>query len=503
MENILIIEDSETGRSAIISALNDLPYKRVFALDGANALARLSSDIYSLIISSYPVRKASIEHFLKAIRADERHKKMSVFLIAEALTTQDVNCVAKFGRVRLFLKPINEKDFAEKVQQAVAAFIEARKNQNEPEIKTYVFTPQTIDQCQKAHNDTLERTFLNIHPSLLEQVDPESINFGIWVRGTKEAVEYIDPKFGPSKNREHLDQLRTALQRLRGAVKLYVKHEERQTFFDHLRKNRLEKMKKLNRVTERKAIVDLFGKVADCSTKFMAKDVDPGIMSAAEGIAMDVVQQISENESMAEVLVELLNKDKHFLDHISVVNIIALLIGKTMQLPDMHLKTISMSCMFHDIGLTAFSVPVFSPKGLSAEDLSLYREHPSAGIDELNELEAKDVIIPEEVFHVTLQHHEKFNGTGFPNGKKGRLTNENVDGIHPFALIVALADRFAIYLNHEGEQGRETSPQKAFAAISRLHGDFDPKVVEALDKAIGGRRTKTVEVDKKTIQVPT
>ena len=88
------------------------------------------------------------------------------------------------------------------------------------------------------------------------------------------------------------------------------------------------------------------------------------------------------------------------------------------------------------------------------------------------------IALPEDVFHITLQHHEKFNGTGFPDQKKGRLAKENPNGIHPLASIVSVSDRFGLYLLNECKTGN-IDQMRIINAVNRLAGEFDPLIMKA------------------------
>ena len=83
----------------------------------------------------------------------------------------------------------------------------------------------------------------------------------------------------------------------------------------------------------------------------------------------------------------------------------------------------------HDIGKIAIPAEILSkPTKFSAIEYALIKVHPEAGFDVL-----KGVKFPWPVAEVALQHHERVDGSGYPQGLKG-------EAILPEARIMAVAD---------------------------------------------------------------
>ena len=84
----------------------------------------------------------------------------------------------------------------------------------------------------------------------------------------------------------------------------------------------------------------------------------------------------------------------------------------------MTIETIAMASMFHDIGKTKLPKKLMEarPEDLTPEELELYHKHPELGV----EIVGKNKLINNSVKQVILQHHECYNGTGFPHQLKGQ-----------------------------------------------------------------------------------
>jgi HD-GYP domain-containing protein (c-di-GMP phosphodiesterase class II) len=122
----------------------------------------------------------------------------------------------------------------------------------------------------------------------------------------------------------------------------------------------------------------------------------------------------------------------------------------------------------HDIGkITIPSEILTKPGRLTTLEYQLVQGHPRAGFDVLKKIE-----FPWPVADVTLQHHERVDGTGYPQGLKG-------DAILLEARIMAVADVVEAMSSH-----RPYRPglgiDKALAEIERGRGTaYDRNVADA------------------------
>ena len=135
---------------------------------------------------------------------------------------------------------------------------------------------------------------------------------------------------------------------------------------------------------------------------------------------------------------------------------------------------LELAAMFHDIGHVGVPETVLNKPGeLSAEEWATVRKHPLLGAAML-----KQVPRMEGVARVILQHHERYDGLGYPEGLLG---NE----IHTAAQVLAVADAYEAMTSprpHRPALGRA----QAVAELRRNAGtQFAPRVVEAFVRATG------------------
>jgi putative nucleotidyltransferase with HDIG domain len=153
--------------------------------------------------------------------------------------------------------------------------------------------------------------------------------------------------------------------------------------------------------------------------------------------------------------------------HSQRVTALAMDIGRKMGLQQQELDLLHRGGLLHDLGKIGISPSILEKPGkLTEEEFAVMRRHPSAGASILGPIPNLQKVIP-----IVSQHHERFDGKGYPNGLSG-------EAISLHARILALADVWDALSSVRPY--RPGWPRKAVIAHLRenagLH--FDPAVVE-------------------------
>ncbi len=147
---------------------------------------------------------------------------------------------------------------------------------------------------------------------------------------------------------------------------------------------------------------------------------------------------------------------------------VAMRIGRVLDLSQGELSVLHRAALLHDIGKVGIPNKILDkPARLTSDEFDTIKAHPVKGARILEPIIAYKEIIP-----MVLQHHEKFDGTGYPN----RLSGEN---IHIGARILTVADVFdAMMANRPYRSGLEL-PDVLRYIKEGAGSHFDPEVVEA------------------------
>jgi HAMP domain-containing protein len=164
--------------------------------------------------------------------------------------------------------------------------------------------------------------------------------------------------------------------------------------------------------------------------------------------------------------------------HSERVTEMSLRIGRALELPPQELQLLHQAGLLHDIGKIAIpSAIIDKPGALTEEEFALIREHPAKGALILEPIPPYRHVIP-----LVEQHHEWFNGKGYPFGLSG-------EAIALGARILAVADVWDALLSQRPY--RPGWPLDAVIAYiaERAGQQFDPAIVEAFLQICGDRVT--------------
>ncbi len=175
-------------------------------------------------------------------------------------------------------------------------------------------------------------------------------------------------------------------------------------------------------------------------------------------------------------------RDPYTSGHQARVAELARAIGRELGLPADRLEGLYIASGIHDIGKISLPAEILSkPSQLSSIEMSLIQCHAQAGHDIL-----RMVDFPWPVAAIVLQHHERLNGSGYPQGLAG-------DSILQEARIVGVADVVETMSSHRPYRP-SIGIEKALEEISAHRGElYDPATVDACLKVVREKRFEFVD----------
>ena len=145
--------------------------------------------------------------------------------------------------------------------------------------------------------------------------------------------------------------------------------------------------------------------------------------------ALQMLQVDGVDVNVFDMLHNMRQYDDQTFAHSMNVALICHVLSKWLGMSDEEVKLAFTCGIFHDVGKTKILEEVINKVGkLSKEEFDLIKSHPIEGYNML-----KNIPIDEHVKKAALMHHERFDGSGYPIGMRGKE-------IDKFARIVAIAD---------------------------------------------------------------
>lgn len=161
-------------------------------------------------------------------------------------------------------------------------------------------------------------------------------------------------------------------------------------------------------------------------------------------------------------------RDPYTAGHQQRVSKLATSIAQVMILSEDKIEGIRITALIHDIGKISIPAEILSkPSKLNETEFGLIKNHPKIGYDILRKID-----FPWPVAQIVLQHHERLDGSGYPNNLK-------CDKILPEAKILGVADVVEAMSSHRPYRPAK-GVDEALKEITNNKGIlYDPEVVDA------------------------
>jgi len=196
-----------------------------------------------------------------------------------------------------------------------------------------------------------------------------------------------------------------------------------------------------------------------------------GFLIAVRTNVRDVQRQTELREQTLQLAAQALDaRDKYTESHSTRVADLAFRLGEHLDLGDSECELLRTAGSLHDLGKIGVRDDILNKPGpLTDEEWAIMRLHPTIGADMIAKHSALAQVAP-----VVRHHHERWDGSGYPDGLKGDVI--------PFgARILSVADSFDTITGTRLYRRSLMTPVEGVEDISRRAGQwYDPNVVDAL-----------------------
>jgi len=187
-----------------------------------------------------------------------------------------------------------------------------------------------------------------------------------------------------------------------------------------------------------------------------------------------IIDELLENKNVMINMFDLKCFDDYTYSHCVNAAILSVIIGMTMNFDRETLSRLAMSAVLHDIGKMFVDKAILNkPSVLTEEEFAQMRQHSILGYNY-----ARDAFLLSSSCHPGIRdHHEKYDGSGYPDGRSGT-------DISLFGRIISVADVYDA-LTSERPYRSAMSPSEAMEYIMGHSGtDFDPNIVNAFLRSV-------------------
>lgn len=198
-------------------------------------------------------------------------------------------------------------------------------------------------------------------------------------------------------------------------------------------------------------------------------------LDRVRNLVSDLIQRIGQKPEDMVHLLTIRRKEEYIFSHSVNTCILSVMTGLAMGYDARRLDELGLAAMLHDIGKIRFSKRLSRqfPEQLTKSDKEEYRRHTFFALEILRE----SPHISENILNACFQHHERWNGSGYPMGLKG-------DAICEYAQIISIADVYDRLITGMPHR-RPTPVYYAAAILNKAAGEyFNPAIVNKFNQNV-------------------
>jgi HD-GYP domain-containing protein (c-di-GMP phosphodiesterase class II) len=155
--------------------------------------------------------------------------------------------------------------------------------------------------------------------------------------------------------------------------------------------------------------------------------------------------------------------------------ILSALIAHELKMPNHKILQIVTGALLHDVGMLRLPKEILAKKGgLSDSELQRVKSHPLYS----HKIVSKELLYPEDVGLIALQHHERWDGEGYPRQTAGAAIDTG-------ARIVSVADAFEAMVSQKSYRNSMVGYQAIKNLLSDNSRRFDPDILKAFIQTMG------------------
>ncbi|MFO7735119.1 MAG: response regulator [bacterium] len=477
--SVLIAEDIQSVRETVVDLLEIKGFKVTSVTTGRHALEKLEKGVFDIVILDINMPEMNGIEVLRRVRNSDVN---SIVIIITAYGSAETATEAlKLGAFDYVTKPFSSDTLYKVVSNAV----KRRKLEMENE-----FLRSTVSLFDNTHYiiNSPEKIFSilkKITSYLLNASDSDETHIYLLdKRENRFALQESHARTTPVLSGRELDTKK---------IKLMI--EEENNTLVHGNQTACFFRKTPGKLPESLMVIPLIhaGKITGFfiflsfleNKRFMKEQQHP--LEVFAGYFATVIENAnlyrdmmsSFNQTIQGFVHAIEAKDTYTKGHSERVTMYSVATAQEMGMSSQQIEILYKGGRLHDIGKIGLHYEKLNKPGkLTEEEWEMFRKHPAIGKSILKPMEFLSQFVP-----VVYQHHERWDGGGYPSGLKG-------DEIQIEARIVAIADTYDA-MTSDRPYRKALSHEIAFKEIEKCSGtQFDPEIVPFFIKAIEKYRLK-------------
>ncbi|MGB0452229.1 MAG: HD domain-containing phosphohydrolase [Bacteriovoracaceae bacterium] len=463
---VMLVDPNETWLEEAEKYFSSIHYDVSTAINGKEAQLNLYNENYFSLIINYATSSHSAIQVLKFCQKNKKKvKTVLIFNTQEEFDECgfDEKGLKKIGAMEIVIKPVEFPDISGLLEdhQDLSDFLsnlQVRDTVSEEEEVSCVdndFTQVRIDQFYSS----------------------KAVLFDIYIKLAKNKYLKI-LHAGDKFDKERLDRYKND----KNIEYLFFHTKDRRKFiqFSNLVAGKTVTSKKVGADRKMGLLKNLSEKYTE---EVFTQGVKPQIIEEGRQVCEHIYNFIEKEEDLYKLLKSYHDFDPEAVEHSFLVTLYTSAIIKQFEWQSKTtIETAAMACMLHDIGKMELPQELVKmrPKDMNEDQLKKYQLHPEIGAQIVD----NNSLINKSVKQIIYQHHENFDGTGYPHNIKGVK-------ILTLANIIHLADDFAHMMIDQ--KLKPTEALKAIITDSKMVKRYNSVIIENFIKAFVDPKKLTKE----------
>ena len=412
MARVLIVDDEETIRISLGAFATKAGHTVSLASNAAEALGFLREESFDVVVTDIILPRRTGTELLGDIREIQPNVQV-IMITGEPEVATAAEAVRK-GAFDYLAKPISRENISKTVLAAA-------------EKKSLIDANLRLEEENRQYRERLEHLVDERTHQLHNSEDRYRALF----------VNIADPVFVFDEDTHHFVDCNQSVFKRYG----YTMEELKTMTPVDLQPLEERKQVAANIADERESSLKRYTHITKDGVRFPVDIHTAEVEYSGRRAQISIVRDITEHLEAQEVLRRSLggtiqaiaatteSRDPYTAGHQRRVTALAVRIGGELGFDDDRLESLQVAGLLHDIGKIAIPAEILSkPARLTNVEMALIQGHPQMAYDIL-----KNIEFPWPVAKFVLQHHERLDGSGYPNGLSG-------EQIHFEARIIAVAD---------------------------------------------------------------
>ncbi len=457
---ILCVDDNQNNLftlSALLSTLTNI--QTIEALSADEGLTVLLKNSVDLILSDIQMPDINGFEFAKILKSNKKTKDIPIIFVTAIFKSEEfIKYGFEIGAVDYITKPIDDNQLLNKIRLYLKLFKE--KEQVRQSEKRLYDIAQSIGDGVYTVDINQKLTFIN-----------------------QEALQLLGFKENELLGKKVHDYIHYKDRNEKKVSSHVCKVHQSMLLGERVRDNHESLVKKDGSILEVSLVATpliIEDKIVGTVVTFRDKSNEIKIQKL-EG------EKSKNQEQIIHAMVDMIeSRDSYTAGHTKRVAYYCELIAKEMGYTPQKIALLKKSAWLHDIG--KISTPdsvLLKPGKLNALEYELIQDHLTAGYNLLSQIDAY-----KEIANIMSQHHEKYDGSGYPQGLKA-------EEIRPLSRIMIVADSFDAMTTNRIYKAKK-SVTDALEELQELSAkSYHPEVVAAAIIAL-----KDIVIDKNISQLP-